>query len=871
MSNKNSDTTLTGANARQTFDKGLGYEKMAKEKIFIYDRKGKVQGVTCDRYNQLPEDILTLDTKESRGHLKNELERQLQVLNAGLISLHYTSTSCLLKAAGSFNQLLLLYIQLQDEKRTRYVSETLLDIFAEVEKRTRKPYQFQILLNQDMFRPLPPEILNQYPLNKYSIWKESSKRKITSVSKGKKTVKEDGLIPIVEKKEKPVDQKDLDNAIEAATANIKIASELAKVAPGDTPLLNQYLANLTKISLEDVYKQTKFRLNIGDWKLSDLVEITYFASAMTLVLDKNGEPIDGNGIYGLFRYGMILPSRKFKTVRFIPPPGKYVSLGPMAGQQFMFEGGIIRKLPIQYNGILGYQEIDVTGQWVPDYQEQANEVLGRNKVYMGSLVIDSAFSPKDISITSMISNLPDVVEDTMPYFFILIKKKAKNWFENYEDLLKEIAEEVLKNIIIETLKQLAIKYVVKKIGKKIIPVINAIAAAKDAVDAISGKDTERDTIAINCVRLYMKGLRQDDRTLAVKILANIMGDEFENEIKSAIIKHASSIGLKMVNRVTDRSKPAPVPTSAEPPKALPEPAKEPASTPPVSTATQDKKPGDTDVINQGWKAFHETRKEQEDQRGTEKKGTTRPEEVKTEDPGQKKVHHEEEEKKSKVQKPAAKQQEKHSDEDRELVNRTENKEEHKGGEKKEPPKKGEGENTSPRKGDNKKPVKGSKEEEEKENESGKSSNTPVKSYPPLEVFTNTTQSKFRRKLVAFFKRNPNHPLKEIYNSTTKRLQPSTRKGMDTFYWEEHPEAVQAGHVRSKHTGTPDQVIIMTAAENQSYSNTIESKGASIKGGFKVAIIEGLPISVQSAKHLISYGKLKQSDLDNATIVDVDDL
>ena len=894
MSQPDTDSTLTNTNARLTYDKGLDYEKLATEQIlYLYD-KGRIAGFACDRFNLLSDYVLDLDKPETKAHYTKELERQYQVLYSGLIGLPSTSTTCLLKAATSFQQLLILHLSDPQEYKTIQIAETLLEIFGEVEKRTKKPYQYRMVFDEkDRFKPLPQKILAEFPLSQHAMWKHISQRKRPAAARSKNPVKGQGLIPIVEKEDRPVDEKAMDNAIEAALSNIKIKKELASIPPGDSPLVTNYLENLKRLNLEDVYKQTGVSIrNRADFKLSEMVSYIYYASFITLVLDKNGDPVDGNGVHGLFRYGMILYSRKHKTVKFIPPQGKYVSLGPLPGQQFSIDGGIIKKMSIDYQGILAYQEVDVTGQWEPDYQKEANERFSKNGEYIGSLVVSSAYSPKDIGVSDMVFALPEIVEATMPYFFIVIRKKIKSWFENYEDLLKEIAKEVLKNLIVETLKDLAVRYVVKKIGKKVIPVVNVVAGIKDVVDTIRGIDTERDTIAINCVRLYMKGIEQDDQTLSVKILANIMGDEFENEIKGAIIKHATKQGLKIVNKVKGSvSKPDPAPKPVEQPKALPEP--EPTPAPAVTAKPTDQKAGSTDsnVISSGWKAFHETHNDQQKARGTDKKTNLedrstdkkeniRPDEVKTPKEEPKKTPpSKEEENKPEEQKTIPTSEEKNSQTDRMLVNRTEGdphrEETHKErddqkSQKKEAGKKSDKGREKEDKRDKKKQGKGGKEKEE-EKESGKSSNTPVVFYPALEVFTHTTQRKFREGLVTIFKNNPNHPLIAIYNNTTKRLQPSTKKGMDTFYWEEHPEAIQAGHVTSKKTGARDQVVIMTASENQKYNNTIETKGASIGGGFKVAIIEGLPISVTSAEHLISYGKLKQEDLDNATIVNVNDL
>jgi hypothetical protein len=873
MSKTTPDSTNTSADSRLTFDKGLGYKNFATEEIsYIYDEKKNVIGTYCRNFNPLDGDILDLDKPDTIRIYKKELQRQFQILNISLLSLHYTSTSCLLKASVSFHQLLIIYLSLREDSMIISVAETLIDIYNEIEKRTKNPYQFMIVFDEkEMFKPLNQNILKEFPLNQYVLWKQSSLRKRTVMAAGKKMVKTDGLIPIIEKVEKSVDEKELEKALEVADANVRIKQELENTPPGDTPLINNYKANLTKLTLEDVYKQTGVTIkNRADWKLSDLIEVIYFASYITIVLDKNGEPFDGNGIYGLFKYGMILYSKKFKTVKFIPPPGKYVSLGPMAGQQFSFEGGVINKLPIQYNGILAYQEVDVTGQWEPDYQIEANERFAKNNVYIGSLVVDSAYRPNEITLSSLISTLPDIVEETMPYFYKVVTKKIHSWFENYQDFLKEIAEEVLKNILIETLKSLARKYIIKKIGSKIIPIINAIASIKSSIDAMRGKDTERDNIAVNCVRLYLKGITQDDKTLSVKILANILGDAFEDEIKSVIIKKATSLGVSLVERIKPVRKETPVnSTPADPQKQLPVPEAPKDDSP--KQKDEKSKNDNAEIVNKGLKAFQETYKPLEEQRAIDNKAKSRPEEVHTVKDETPKVikSHDDDKNNTDNPKSNSKIETKQEEESRELVNRKigGSGDDSKGSEKNTRPKKG--------KDTNKKTGKGSKDEKQEEEAGGKlrsKPDKPVKVYPYLEVFTHTTREKFRDNLVTFFKNNPNHPLSAIYNATTNKLQPSTQKGMGAFYWEEHPEAIQAGHVRSKHSGAEDQIVIMTAHENQLYNRTIESRRkGSIQGGFKVAIIEGIPVSVESAKHMVQFGKLDPKALQNAQILDVDDL
>ena len=433
MPNTNPDSTSTNVGSHLTHDKGLGYDEYPAEQIkyiyYISYDKLKVAGTRCEGFDVLPKDVWDLDTPETKAQFKTEVEKRFQTLRAEIFWLRNISTSCLLKASVAFNQLLLIFRSLPDEKNTYAVADTLVGIFNEVEKRTKAPYQFSLDFNKGLFKPLPQKLLTEFPLDQSGIWKQQCQRRRPIAGRGKKAINGGGLIPLVEKDESPVDWKDLDIALEVAEANVRITQELANTPPGDTPRLNDYKENLKKLTLVDVFKQTGVTIkNRADWRLSQLVEVIYYVSCKTLVLDKNGEPFDGNGIHGLFPYSMILNSKKHETVRFIPPKGRYVSLGPLADQQFSITGGIVRKLPIEYQGILAYQELDVTGQWEPDYQVEANKVLSRNTVYMGSLVVESAFAPKNISLTSMVTILPTIVEETMPYFYRVVSKKIESWF-----------------------------------------------------------------------------------------------------------------------------------------------------------------------------------------------------------------------------------------------------------------------------------------------------------------------------------------------------------------------------------------------------------------------------------------------------------
>src|SRR5688572_19054679 len=120
------DTTLTNSDARGTGDKGLAPDAFPAERIrYIYDEKRNVIGVECNAFDELGPHVTALDKPETIGEYKFEIERQYQKLFAGLISYHYTGTSCLLKAAGSLHQLLGLVIALNDGRKVPSLANAL--------------------------------------------------------------------------------------------------------------------------------------------------------------------------------------------------------------------------------------------------------------------------------------------------------------------------------------------------------------------------------------------------------------------------------------------------------------------------------------------------------------------------------------------------------------------------------------------------------------------------------------------------------------------------------------------------------------------------------------------------------------------------
>ena len=117
-----------------------------------------------------------------------------------------------------------------------------------------------------------------------------------------------------------------------------------------------------------MFQQTKVSIrNRADWKLSGLVDIIFYASAITLVLDQQGQPFEASGVYGFFRYGMLLPSKKFKTGNSPSAAGpvRERQAGVPTERTILVAGRTVSELPTSYSGILAYRRSTSPGSGLP--------------------------------------------------------------------------------------------------------------------------------------------------------------------------------------------------------------------------------------------------------------------------------------------------------------------------------------------------------------------------------------------------------------------------------------------------------------------------------------------------------------------------
>jgi hypothetical protein len=111
-------------------------------------------------------------------------------------------------------------------------------------------------------------------------------------------------------------------------------------------------------------------------------------------------------------------------------------------------------------------------------------------------------------------------------------------------------------------------YIKKKIGQKILPLVNLAFAVYDLV--AGEEEIIRMRHAIACMILALKGRSDEDMTISAKVLSKIMADEFEDKIVGQLILKGAKAAKRAVASVKSarsapqQDKPADKPDAPEP-------------------------------------------------------------------------------------------------------------------------------------------------------------------------------------------------------------------------------------------------------------------------------------------------------------------
>lgn len=492
-----------------------------------------------------------LDLTASQDEIK-ELVTYIRKYKGSVFA--YNSTPCLFKLAATIHQNLNIVYHKKLDIYYKLI-ETLIDLYEEVKKRT-KPYK--LVWDTENRKPLPVQILKRYPFFEYEKWKAIIKN--LKLQRAGKVLTTNVIepIPVSDPEPKPLDdEKSLQEGLNKTLQQLEETLDkihLSSIASSETPEIDKAIYALGRLSIKDVATQTKAKFNsrfyfaYQDSKLLDLTEAIIYHSVFSVVLDKKGNPSDLNG---RLDYPILVAKPGQAMQRNIPMPGLYISLEKSGDAFFSIKGAKVQKL--LFGGIGEFVKGDGT-KTAHEFKEKIESYMDNYAKYnfLASVSVESIYKRNDYSLDLITEKISEVVIAALPYTVQEVIDNLKSIFANYDSFLKTIGEERIRSLIIERLRKWVRDFLVKKIGVKIVPLLNAASAVYDAFDGEEERVMVRHTIAY--MILAIKGTVKDDMTIAAKGLSKIMASKFQEEIVQAIAKKAAEKGVKLVKKVVSDKK-----------------------------------------------------------------------------------------------------------------------------------------------------------------------------------------------------------------------------------------------------------------------------------------------------------------------------
>ncbi len=343
----------------------------------------------------------------------------------------------------------------------------------------------------------------------------------------------------------PTDEKVVKEALERADRAMNrrdIARAQKAGMSGRTPKVNEAIATLRRVTLNDIKTQAgvQFPYAWGDRPLIEDTEIILYHSVCSFVLDKHGEPFD---VHGRLDYPILVPEPGSQMKRHCPPPGGvFVSVQKVGFQNFRIANGRIDK--VLEGGVGGFEEYGYGYSGPHAYQQRIQAYLDGlgGHVFIAGITAPAAITREEITFDRITSRVPEFADAVLAPLVKEVRKRAKNKIENWQEFLEQIAEEVIRTIIIDAVKERLRHYIIKKVGVRIVPGLNAAAAVYDL--ATGGTERMRVRNAIACIVVALRSDAEEDTTIAAKVCARIVADAFEDKIMAAIV----NAGTKAVRR-----------------------------------------------------------------------------------------------------------------------------------------------------------------------------------------------------------------------------------------------------------------------------------------------------------------------------------
>ncbi|SEF62951.1 hypothetical protein [Nitrosomonas ureae] len=420
----------------------------------------------------------------------------------------------------------------------------LVSIYDQIKSRTEEPY---IVWLEGGERPaLPKEILLQHPFHEYKFWLEILK----SAEEGRVII--GAPAPILNNEQILQQAEDLQKKMEGTLLDLEVRvmdMKLSEKGLDNTPQVKKAIKALSTYSLKHIREQTGVSVSpdFEDVKLIKSTEFILYHGAYTVVLNKQGEPTT---MWGSLPYPIMTPYPGHLMYRGLQGPGLFISVRKYGFGDFQIDIDNKKIYKILSGGIGGIMEVHGYFQSNTPYvyQVRLQEWLDRRGyAYAAALTVDSAFFQREVTLELVDREYPVLVETVAPYMVREVGKKAKQIYENYEEVLKKLGEAIVREAIEEMVKKKVRDFLIKKIGAKLIPFINAVAAVADLLEG----DHEFIRNVIAAALLYIRGGTQDDLHISAKTMAKMLTDKFHEELMKLVINRASDAGLKLKKRGKD--------------------------------------------------------------------------------------------------------------------------------------------------------------------------------------------------------------------------------------------------------------------------------------------------------------------------------
>lgn len=512
----------------------------------------------------------TVDVGQCRREIPAEDDRLYHL--AGLYTVPgLDGTPCLFAFAGAMAARL---PRLRDDQPLydRYV-QRLAGMAATLRARTRGPYR--IGYDTRDRAPLPPQVLATPPFTDAGRWASEA----AAAARGRLYAAEP--LPIVAPP--PVPEPDEDAAAAAQIEIERLAQSISVNARtprglGATPQIARAVAILNAVTPADIGRQTgtTFTGLAADQPLARYTEVILYHSVYAVVLDSRGEPVD---VGSWLRYPILVPEPGSNMARHLHPPGLYVSIRRLGGGAYRIAGGRIDKVVSGGIGALRKELPTAPEGSIPHPLEERIQQHLDHVGHSYAAAVVGPFTRNELSLENVRRTLPRLVAATVPYLVREAIAAAERTYDNWDDVAADLGVDIIKSAILGEAKDQAVAYLVRKIGTRVIPLVNVGAAIADVVDDSEARAVRH---AVACVQMAVQGTTSDDLHVAAKVVAKILVKEAKAKLLEAIADAAAKGGRKLVRRGVARLRSGPAEESGSDESApvdKPAPADEPPANP----------------------------------------------------------------------------------------------------------------------------------------------------------------------------------------------------------------------------------------------------------------------------------------------------